>query len=78
MQAKFVRRCTHALDREGAIAFYEKTPVGFHMVWEVVPRTALGPSDAALLAMTSCGACADFFSAPEKYPSSSESVTTTS
>lgn len=37
MQAKFIHRCTHVLDKETTIAFYEKA-LGFHVVREVGPE----------------------------------------
>ena len=36
MKAKFVHRCTHVLDKEKTIAFYEKA-LGFHVVRESGP-----------------------------------------
>ncbi len=36
MQAKFIHRCTHVLDKEKTIAFYEKA-LGFHVVREAGP-----------------------------------------
>ena len=37
MKAKFVHRCTHVLDKEKTIAFYEKA-LGFHVVREMGPE----------------------------------------
>ena len=37
MRAKFVHRCTHVLDKEKTIAFYEKA-LGFHVVREMGPE----------------------------------------
>ena len=37
MQARFVHRCTHVLDKERTIAFYEKA-LGFHVVREKGPE----------------------------------------
>lgn len=36
MQARFIHRCTHVLDREATIAFYEKA-LGFHVVRQSGP-----------------------------------------
>ncbi|MGI6230184.1 MAG: VOC family protein [Tractidigestivibacter sp.] len=36
MQARFVHRCTHVLDKQKTISFYEKA-LGFHVVREVGP-----------------------------------------
>ena len=36
MKARFVHRCTHVLDKEATIAFYEKA-LGFHVVRESGP-----------------------------------------
>lgn len=40
MQARFIHRCTHVLDKDATIGFYEKA-LGFHVVREI------GPSDGS-------------------------------
>lgn len=40
MQARFIHRCTHVLDREATIAFYQEA-LGFHVV------RVSGPSDGS-------------------------------
>ena len=37
MKAKFVHRCTHVMDRDATIAFYEKA-LGMHIVRVVAPE----------------------------------------
>ena len=37
MKAKFIHRCTHVIDKEANIAFYEKA-LGFHITREVGPE----------------------------------------
>lgn len=37
MKAKFIHRCTHVMDKEATIAFYEKA-LGMHVVREVGPE----------------------------------------
>ena len=37
MKAKFIHRCTHVLDKEATIAFYEKA-LGMHVTHEIGPE----------------------------------------
>jgi len=37
MQARFIHRCTHVLDKEATIAFYEQA-LGFHVAHIMAPE----------------------------------------
>lgn len=42
MKAKFVHRCTHVLDKEATIKFYEEA-LGMKVLREMAPKMARGP-----------------------------------